>query len=79
MSTQAGTPLWMAPEMLVGQKYGAPVGFMELVRVRFKADMWSFAVILWEMITQRLPYDSLVEKFERPGDLYTFSIGLSNW
>ena len=79
MSTQTGTPLWMAPEMLAGQKYGAPVGFMELISVRFKVDMWSFAVILWEMLTQRLPYDSIVGQLRDLADLDAFSLKLSNW
>jgi serine/threonine protein kinase len=34
-----GTPHWMAPEILRGEKYEEP------------ADVYSFGVILWEMLT----------------------------
>eukprot|EP00727_Mastigamoeba_balamuthi_P014370 m51a1_g9558 putative tyrosine (839) ;mRNA; f:894376-897964 len=39
-----GTPFYMAPEILSGSDYGP------------KADVFSFAVILWALATQREPY-----------------------
>ena len=39
-----GTPHWMAPEILRGEKYTAA------------ADIYSFGVILWEMLTSDIPY-----------------------
>lgn len=39
------TPAWTAPEVLRGEKYSA------------SADVYSFGVIVWEMTTQRLPYE----------------------
>eukprot|EP01100_Stratorugosa_tubuloviscum_P004357 TRINITY_DN2089_c0_g1_i1.p1 TRINITY_DN2089_c0_g1~~TRINITY_DN2089_c0_g1_i1.p1 ORF type:complete len:504 (-),score=225.15 TRINITY_DN2089_c0_g1_i1:251-1762(-) len=38
-----GTPLWMAPEVLL------KIGFTE------KADVYSFAIILWELLTLQYP------------------------
>jgi WD40 repeat protein/serine/threonine protein kinase len=40
----AGTPLWNAPEVLQGQA-ATPA-----------SDVYSLAIILWEMVTRRLPY-----------------------
>jgi serine/threonine protein kinase len=39
-----GTPHWMAPEILRGERYEEP------------ADVYSFGVIVWEMLTNRIPY-----------------------
>ncbi|EGD80109.1 TKL protein kinase [Salpingoeca rosetta] len=38
-----GTPMYMAPEVLMGSKYDA------------KADVFSFGVVLWEMVTEHQP------------------------
>jgi len=43
--TACGTPSWAAPEVLRNNNYS------------FKADVYSFGVSLWEMITQKYPYD----------------------
>ena len=40
-------PAWMAPEML--RKKQADVNIRA-------ADMWSFAVILWELATRNVPF-----------------------
>jgi serine/threonine protein kinase len=39
-----GTPHWMAPEILRGEKYEE------------SADVYSFGVIVWEMLTGEIPY-----------------------
>uniref|UniRef100_A0A9J2PGM3 Protein kinase domain-containing protein n=1 Tax=Ascaris lumbricoides TaxID=6252 RepID=A0A9J2PGM3_ASCLU len=43
--TYCGTVRYMAPEVLQGERYS------------YKADVWSFGVILWEMLVQQLPYE----------------------
>ena len=43
-STLCGSPLYMAPEILKRQKYSS------------KIDLWSMGVILYEMITNTLPF-----------------------
>ncbi|CAK64142.1 unnamed protein product (macronuclear) [Paramecium tetraurelia] len=42
-----GTPNWMAPEIMRGEPY------------QEKADVYSFGMILWEIITQQIPYEGL--------------------
>jgi LRR receptor-like serine/threonine-protein kinase FLS2 len=39
-----GTPLWMAPEIMAGRAYGS------------SADVYSFAVLLWEIAAQSEPW-----------------------
>mmetsp|Transcript_27799 Transcript_27799/g.24426 ORF Transcript_27799/g.24426 Transcript_27799/m.24426 type:complete len:361 (-) Transcript_27799:923-2005(-) len=41
---RVGTPHWMAPEILRGEKY------------QETADVYSFGMILWELITGEIPY-----------------------
>ena len=45
--TQCGSPLWMAPEMIKNDPYGEA------------ADVFSFAICLWEMYTRKIPYRDL--------------------
>jgi integrin-linked kinase len=40
-------PAWMAPESL--QKRGNEIN-------RVASDMWSFAVLLWEIVTRQVPF-----------------------
>jgi len=42
--TMCGSPLYMAPEILLGNKYDA------------KADLWSVGTVLFEMISGRTPF-----------------------
>lgn len=49
-----GTPLWMAPEVMMGESFNE------------KADVYSFGLILWFLLTTKEPY----EEFE---DLDAFS------
>lgn len=41
---RVGTPHWMAPEILRGEKYDE------------SADVYSFGMVLWEMVTSEIPY-----------------------
>ena len=43
--TFAGTVAWMSPEMLRHEPCSE------------KVDMWSYGVLLWEMLTQEKPYN----------------------
>jgi serine/threonine protein kinase len=42
--TRCGTPCWTAPEIIRGEKYDE------------RADVYSFGVIMWEVLTRRQPY-----------------------
>ena len=43
--TQIGSPLYMFPNVLSGEKYDA-----------FAADLWSMGIFLYEMASGELPY-----------------------
>eukprot|EP00959_Pyramimonas_sp_CCMP1952_P205266 4292625-Pyramimonas_sp.AAC.2 len=47
-----GTPLWMAPEML----YGHIEGDQTLRGNPAAADVFSYAIVVWEMLTGSLPW-----------------------
>eukprot|EP01090_Pellita_catalonica_P017809 TRINITY_DN5494_c0_g1_i1.p2 TRINITY_DN5494_c0_g1~~TRINITY_DN5494_c0_g1_i1.p2 ORF type:complete len:132 (+),score=12.70 TRINITY_DN5494_c0_g1_i1:41-436(+) len=45
--TACGTPAWSAPEVLRNERYTQ------------KADVFSFAIVLWECVTRKKPYDGM--------------------
>jgi len=47
-STFCGSPAYAAPEMLLGTKYTGP-----------EVDIWSLGVVLYAMVTQKLPFESV--------------------
>ena len=47
MTNNRGSAAWMAPEVFEGSKYGD------------KCDVFSFGIILWEVLTRRRPYEDL--------------------
>ncbi|ETI31527.1 TKL protein kinase, variant 2 [Phytophthora nicotianae P1569] len=49
MTAGVGTSLWMAPEVMIGDRYNE------------KADMFSFGVVLGELDCQQLPYSHATE------------------
>jgi serine/threonine protein kinase len=47
MTAETGTYRWMAPEVINHQPYDN------------KADVFSFAIVLWELVTSKIPYDTM--------------------
>ncbi|KAH6782531.1 hypothetical protein C2S51_007824 [Perilla frutescens var. frutescens] len=47
MTGETGTYRWMAPEVINHQPYDQ------------KADVFSFAIVLWEIVTAKVPYDNM--------------------
>lgn len=47
LAEDAGTFRWMAPEMIKHKHYGR------------KVDVYSFGLLLWEMLTGRIPYEDM--------------------
>jgi serine/threonine protein kinase len=47
-----GTLLWTAPEVLSGLPYGQ------------SADVYSFAIVMWEISTRRLPYENIKNSWD---------------
>mmetsp|Transcript_9550 Transcript_9550/g.12555 ORF Transcript_9550/g.12555 Transcript_9550/m.12555 type:complete len:130 (+) Transcript_9550:132-521(+) len=47
MTSQTGTPRYMAPEVAMEQPYN------------HKADTYSFAILCWHLLTLRLPYEGV--------------------
>ncbi|OMO75455.1 hypothetical protein COLO4_26070 [Corchorus olitorius] len=47
MTAETGTYRWMAPEVIEHKPYN------------HKADVFSFGVVLWELLTGKLPYENL--------------------
>ena len=46
MTRRVGTLLWQAPELLRNESHYS-----------FPVDVYSYAVILWELLTRRVPYE----------------------
>ncbi|ELR14073.1 protein kinase domain containing protein [Acanthamoeba castellanii str. Neff] len=42
--TRCGTPCWTAPEIIKGDNYSE------------KADVYSFGIVMWEVLTRKVPY-----------------------
>lgn len=47
MTGNCGTVQWMAPEVLASQRYAEP------------ADVFSYGIILWELLTRECPYEGM--------------------
>lgn len=47
MTPETGTYRWMAPEMIQHRPYN------------FKVDVYSFGIVLWELITGMLPFQNM--------------------
>ncbi|XP_006653907.1 serine/threonine-protein kinase STY8-like [Oryza brachyantha] len=47
MTAETGTYRWMAPEVINHKPYD------------HKADIFSFAIVLWELVTSKIPYENL--------------------
>jgi len=48
--SMVGTPQWAAPEILKQEKYNE------------KADIWSYGIIVWELVTYERPYEGKQRK-----------------
>ncbi|XP_065649150.1 mitogen-activated protein kinase kinase kinase 7 isoform X3 [Hydra vulgaris] len=52
MSSSIGSASWMAPEVFRGKKYAE------------KCDVYSFGIILWQMLTRKKPFDGYGNSFQ---------------
>jgi serine/threonine protein kinase len=50
MTGRVGSPLYMSPEVSTCQDYGLP------------ADVYSFAILLWELMTTEIPFPGITRK-----------------
>lgn len=57
--TFAGTVAWMAPEAI-----------RELACSE-KVDVWSFGIVIWELLTRQIPYDGM----EQSAIMYSVGMG----
>ena len=55
--TFCGTPYWTAPEIILQEDYGG------------KADVYSFSIVLWQLITREEPYTT--ERSEERSEMET--------
>jgi len=51
--TRCGTPAWTAPELMQ-----PPSVDSDGPRASEKVDIYSFGIVMWEVLTRRLPYDT---------------------
>ena len=54
MSVFIGTELWAAPEIILAQMHRR-----EMLHYTTKADVYSFAIIMWQLIYQSMPYEEM--------------------
>ncbi|MBA0595340.1 hypothetical protein Goarm_009035 [Gossypium armourianum] len=59
MTAETGTYRWMAPELSDILSALGPWKVIEHKPYDHKADVFSFGVVLWEMLTGKLPYENL--------------------
>lgn len=50
MTSFVGSPLWMAPEVVRGEAYNS------------SCDVYSFGIVMWEVLTEGNPYDEQLKK-----------------
>jgi serine/threonine protein kinase len=65
MTTMLGTPLWMAPEIIAGQRH-----YSRLV------DVYSYGIVMWEIAAQSLPWSDLPSPFVMQGLLRMLNEGV---
>lgn len=62
MTCEAGTYRWMAPEVFSED----PIPFGVKKHYNHKVDVYSFAIVLWELVTNKVPfqgYESIVAAY----------------
>ena len=55
MTAARGTPMYMAPELLEANYERSHV----YVPMSFKTDIYAFGIVLWELLTTRVPYEHI--------------------